>query len=197
VAVPGGFDSFLSVVEASFWSGTLIDLMFLSLAELSPDRSDFRPQLAQSWEFSEDRRELTFHLRDDIKWWDGVPTTAEDVQFSFELHRNPDAAWSAISWLDAIERVEILDSLTLRFFFRQVYPYQMMDATVFPILPKHILGDVPVAELRTAEFNRNPVGNGMFRFKEWKPQEYVRLVANEHYYKGRPYLDPESFSRDR
>ncbi|MCI3987341.1 ABC transporter substrate-binding protein, partial [Bacillus vallismortis] len=60
----------------------------------------------------------------------------------------------------------------------------------YGILPKHILGKVPVSELGENEVNRkNPIGSGPFKFAEWKKGDYVKLVANEDYYGGRPYLD--------
>ena len=62
----------------------ILDLLTLTLTHINPDYSS-APSLARSWEFSEDHLELTFHLRDDVYWHDGVKTTAHDVCFTLRI----------------------------------------------------------------------------------------------------------------
>lgn len=163
--------------------------IFIYLCKTTPDMESYEPWGAKSWEFSEDRKTLTFHLRDDIYWHDGVKMTAYDVEYSFFIHKHPDVAWSNISWLDNIESVTAVDSFTVVTEFSKVYPYQLTDANVYRPIPKHLLEHIPPAEMRNAEFNRNPVGNGPFKFKRWVAQQYIEIEANENYFLGRPYLD--------
>ena len=59
--------------------------LFLLLLKENSDLLTFSPQLARSWEFSEDRRDLTFHLRDDVLWSDGVKVTAYDVKATYNM----------------------------------------------------------------------------------------------------------------
>ena len=165
-------------------------LMFLALLDIEPDLETYKPSLAKAWEFSEDRRTLTFHLRDDVYWWDGEKTTADDVVFSHSLAINPQVAWSAIRWKEFIESVEAVDDTTVVYNFSQVYPYQLMDATVGAIVPEHLLGDINPSDIATADFNTEPVGNGPFMFRNWRTQEQIELVKNPNYYEpNKPHLD--------
>jgi peptide/nickel transport system substrate-binding protein len=174
-----------STVQASDVYGNL----FCYLCKIEPDMQSYGPWMAESWEFSDDRLTLIFHLRDDIYWHDGVQMTASDVEYSFSIHKDPACAWSIIRWLDHITSVTAVDSFTVEVKFDEVYPYQLTDANVFRPLPKHLLEHIPPEEMRTAEFNRNPVGNGPFKFKRWVPQQYIELTANDDYFLGRPHLD--------
>jgi len=167
--------------------------LFIYLCRMSEDMQSYEPWGAESWEFSKDRKKLTFHLRDDIYWHDGAKMTASDVEFSFRLYKNPVLAWSSIRWLDFIESVTAVDSFTVEVRFSKVYPYQLTDANVFRPLPKHLLEHVAPEDMQSADFNLHPVGNGPFKFKEWVPQQYVEIVANEDYFLGRPYLDRVRF----
>ena len=184
----GDADSLNPLTLATRGAERIASLLFLSLTRTNPDFSH-APLLAESWEFSPDHLELTFHIRDDVFWHDGVKTTAQDVKFGFEQARNPKIGWSSIKWLQFIKECQILDDYSVKFIFERVYPYQLMDAAVAPILPKHILEKVPDEEMVSTDFNRNPVGNGPYRFKEWKAQQYVEVEANQEFFAGRPPLD--------
>ena len=189
--VVGIFDDVdsLNDLTASSWNASILaDLLFLGLTRTNADHSH-APSLAESWKFSEDHLELTFHLRDDVYWHDGVKTTAHDVKFTFEKHTSPDIGWPTAKWKQYIKECVVLDDRTVTFVFERVYPYQLRDAAEGVILPKHILEKVPEEEMVSAQFNRNPVGNRPFRFKEWQAQQYVEVAANENYFAGRPPLD--------
>ena len=164
-------------------------LIFAGLASTNPDMASYSPWLAESWDYSSDHRSLTFQLRRDAFWHDGVPFSAYDVEFSIPLYKDTLVGYGAIRWLDHITAVTALDSHTVRFDFDAVYPYQLTDANVGRPLPKHILEGVPAAEIRTHRFNRNPVGTGPYRFEEWTPQQSIVITANDDYFLGRPNLD--------
>ena len=164
------------------------DLLFVSLTRINPDYSS-APWLARSWEFSEDHRELTFHLRDDVYWQDGVKTTAHDVCFTLRKQQDPNTGYANVKDKQYIKECVVDDDYTARFIFERAYPYQLMDVVDGNIVPKHILEEVSDGEMVRADFNRSPVGNGPFRFKEWKAQQYIELEANPDYFAGRPPLD--------
>lgn len=188
LGVIGDADSLNPLTLETQGANEIADLLFLELTRVNPDYSS-APLLAKSWEFSEDHLELTFHLRDDVYWHDGVKTTAQDVCFTLETQQAPKTGYPNIKDKQFIKECVVLDDYTARFVFEQAYPYQLMDVVDGHIVPKHILEKVPEGEMVRAAFNRNPVGNGPFRFKEWKAQQYIELEANEDFFAGRPPLD--------
>ena len=188
LGVIGDADSLNPLTSSSRGASDIEQLLFLNLTSTNPDFSH-SPSLAKSWEFSEDHLELTFDLRDDVYWHDGVKTTAHDVKFTYQLQKDSKIAWPLVKWKEYIEAVEVIDDYTVKFIFSRLYPYQLMDAVVGGIIPKHILEKVDREKMQSADFNRQPVGNGPFKFKEWKAQQYIVVEANDKFYRGRPPLD--------
>jgi len=169
------------------------NLLFLSLLDEQPDFLSFKPRLAKSYEFSRDRKVLTFHLRNDVYWSDGVQVTARDVLATFKAQKNPDVLWSGIHLKEHIDSVSVLDDFTVSFYFNEVYPYQVMDVNDGPIMPAHIIESVPPDSIRLLRIEDLPT-NGPFKLKEWKRGQLLVLVPYENYYeKGKPYLEKVIF----
>lgn len=184
----GDADSLLDLISSTKNADEIIGLIFLGLTSTNPDFTA-GPALAKSWEFSKDHLELTFKLRDDVLWTDGVKTTAHDVKFTHERQVDPAIGWSAIKWKEHIKEVVVIDDYTVKYVFGKLYPYQLMDAAVGSILPKHLLEKIPPAEWKSHEFNRKPVGNGPYKLKEWKANQFIEIEANDKFYRGRPPLN--------
>ncbi len=187
VGIPRDVDTFNPLFTETLFGWEIVHLMLLGLADLN-DRSEFEPELATSWEHSGDLLKLTYHLRKDAVWADGVPVTAEDVKFTFDLLMDTSIASPHRDKLEFVKSVSIVDSHTVTIEFTEAYPYQVFD-TAGEVLPKHILEKVDRKALRSDPFGRTPLSSGPFVMKEWKNQQYIELVANEHYFGGRPYLD--------
>lgn len=150
------------------------------------------PGLARSWELNADSTLLTFHLRNDVYWHDGVKTTAEDLLFAYEKAIDPETAFPNAAFWTHYGRAAAPDSFT---FTVEMRPHaEFMDPwRTFPAVPKHILGDVPSAEMSRHPFNtREPVGNGPFKFVSHVTNQGWTFEANEDFPEelgGRPYLD--------
>lgn len=157
-------------------------LMFLKLLQERDDFMSFEPQLASSWTWSADSLAVTFHLRRDARWSDGKPVSAEDVRFTWELQVDTTVAWPSASTKSKIRDVEVKDPQTVVFHFKERYLYQVMDANDGAILPKHILGSVPRAEIKAAPFGRAPVGNGPYALSRWESGQYLELATNPRYF---------------
>ena len=146
------------------------------------------PDLAQSWELSKDCLTLTFQLRNDVKWHDGHAVTAEDVRFTYEAMIHPKTPTAYKEDFLAINAMEILDPYTVRITYPKPYA-QALETWGMWVLPKHLLDRyVAQGRLREAPQNRHPVGNGPYRFVEWKSGEKVVVVANPDHFQGKPYL---------
>jgi peptide/nickel transport system substrate-binding protein len=182
------------LVATSAQSQDIINLMFLKLLVEDADLLNFSPSLARHWAFSDDSMSVTFHLRDDVRWHDGEPVTARDVNFAWQLQTDPEVAWASRSLKDRILDVEVVDDHTVTFRFASRYPYQLHDANDGVILPRHILQDVPRDSIRVSDFGRAPVGNGAYRLARWVSGQYIELKRNPDYLvEGQPYLDRVAF----
>lgn len=165
--------------------------VFWYLMRSDPNLIDHQPGLADSFRFSEDSLSIDFFINPDAAWHDGEPFTADDVVFSHDVCTSPEINWSAISWVDHIDRVEAIDPHVVRFHFDQSYmpAYMVTDANVCYPLPEHILGDMSFEEMKNSEFTRAPIGTGPFKFVSWRSGQSVVLEANTDFFRGRPYLN--------
>jgi peptide/nickel transport system substrate-binding protein len=157
----------------------LCALVFEALTRLN-ERNEIVPLLARRWDVSEDGLTYTFYLRDSVRWQDGQPLTADDVVFTIGLLQSPDFPGSPyLSELWRSVDVTKIDAYTVQFTLLEAYA-PFLDHTTIGLVPKHVLADVPVAELLQHEFNVFPLGAGLFRVVEHTP-EYILLEANAHH----------------
>jgi len=162
-----------------------------------------QPSLAESYDVSDDGLTFTFHLRQDVLWHDGEPFTAEDVAFTYTAAVHPDnpTFWGpSLSTLkglsafqdgsaDSVEGLNIVDEYTIQITL-EAPSMSFLDTLAFVgILPKHILGDVPAAELKDNEFfSKSPIGTGPFQVVEVAEDQFIRLQRNDAYFLGTPKL---------
>ena len=185
IGITSDFDSLLELNAASSDALHVIEeMLFLTLNEIDANLH-FQPRLATTWQVSEDGKEIEFKLRDDVFWSDGVPTTAEDVLFTYQLAANPETNYAARSRFAQVERAVVTDRFSIRFYLKSAYPDALFDLQI-PILPKHLLQDVPPAEIQQTAFNRKPVGNGPYVLKSWHANDRVIFEANQQYYNSPP-----------
>jgi peptide/nickel transport system substrate-binding protein len=173
-------------------AGTVLSFIFDSLIERDNETLDFKPQLATRWEISPDHLQYTFYLRDDVYWQDGVKMTVDDIIYSYHRIQDPkvDAAPIRVYYKD-VSKVEKIDDYTVRFTYSFPYFRALTMLGGIPIVPKHIFDD-------GTDFNKNPagrapVGNGPYKFKEWKTGRSIVLVKNENYWGAKPAIDGINF----
>ncbi len=137
-----------------------------------------RPYLARDWNWSDDRRTLTFGLHTVARWHDGVPTTARDAAWTLTAALAPATGYPRLAELSELRAATAPDdsTLVLRFSAPQDrFPDVLTDLA---ILPAHRFDTIPAERLRTASWNRQPVGNGPFRFIAHEPNRRWVFVAD-------------------
>jgi peptide/nickel transport system substrate-binding protein len=145
------------------------------------------PDLATSWAWSEDGKELTFPLRQGVKWHDGKRFTAADVKCTWDLLMGIGSEKLRVNprktWYLNLEQVTTNGDYEVTFHLKRPQPalLSLLASGWSPVYPCHV---------SPAEMRRRPVGTGPFKFVEFKPNEVVRTAKNPDYWKaGRPYLD--------
>ncbi len=138
-----------------------------------------------------DGRSVTWKLKRGVTWHDGKPFTADDVVFNWEYAADPAAAATTISAFKDIDRIDKLDSHTVKLVFKKPTPFPF-DAFCGPrmLVPKHLFEAYKGARSREAPNNLKPVGTGPYRYVDFKPGDMVRGELNPNYHMpNRPYFD--------
>ena len=145
------------------------------------------PDLATDWSWSDDGTQLSFRLRESVRWHDGRPFTAKDVQCTWDLllgrsneklRTNPRKAW-----YHNVEEVTTDGDFTATFRLRRPQPalIALLASGFSPVYPCHV---------SPREMRQHPIGTGPFKFREFKANESIKVTHNPDYWKkGRPYLD--------
>jgi peptide/nickel transport system substrate-binding protein len=175
VATPAEPVVLLPSLQTSIIERQVTDLLFDRLAEIGDDLNSvgdkgFKPQLAKSWEWAPDSLSIVFHLDPRARWHDGQPVRASDVRYSLNLIKDPTFGSPAESLVGNIDSIAVRDSLTAVAYFKRHMPEQFFDLVYqTSIVPEHILGNTPPAQLKTAEVARRGIGSGRFRLAHWEP----------------------------
>jgi peptide/nickel transport system substrate-binding protein len=175
------FDPIKTIQNADIW---VLNNMNALLVRANREANQLMPDLAESWEISDDGLEYTFHLR-EAKFSDGSPVTAQDAVFSLTRMRDdPESVQSAMYQIMA--EISAPDDRTV--VIRLTEPSAPFLATL-AMFSAAILPEKAVTDLGE-EFGTQPVGAGAFRLEEWRRGEVVKLERNEHYWEeGLPKLD--------
>ena len=205
IAFPQEPDS-LNPYYSNMWFAALLGPLYLNTALLEfNDKAEAIPVIAKeipsaaNGGISADGKTITYKLRDDVKWSDGTPLTADDYVFTWQMiMSDKNAVASRDPYDKVVDKVEAKDKTTLVVTFKEPYaPWQAKVFLALPTggsgaLPKHILEPVfkDKGSIDQADWNRKPtVGVGPFVFKEWQSGSSLTFVANPSYYKGKPKLD--------
>lgn len=143
------------------------------------------PALAKSWDFDEETCTYTFHLEEDVRWHDGEPFTAEDVQFTIEAIMDPENGSENAPNFEDVEEITVIDDHTIA--FRLSAPnVAFLDYMTMAILPKHLLEG---EDMQTSDFFRSPIGTGPYKLASWDEGQAITLEKNADYFRGEPNID--------
>lgn len=189
----GGFDT-LDVTVTTFTRVGRIGLHVVDPLVWSTGPGQYAPGLATSWTVNADATAYTFKLRDDVRFHDGTPLTAEAVKVTFDRIVDPDTrAQTAFSFIGPYDRTEVLDASTVRVRFKTPHAAFLNGAS------SPYLGIISPTALRRygRDFGRVVfVGTGPFMLQSYRTDAEVRLIRNPNYnwgarifrHSGLPYL---------
>lgn len=143
------------------------------------------PNLAESWEMSQNGTTLIVNLRRGITWHDGTPVTAKDVVFSMETIQKSGETSIYKRCVQNVSQYTEIDAHTVRITYNQPFSGALY-ALYFPIIPEHYYRGETMS---SSAKNMQPVGNGAYRFESFTPMKTLLLQANENWFKGATYID--------
>ena len=145
------------------------------------------PDLASEWSWDEDKSQLTFRLRQSVKWHDGKPFTAKDVQCTWDLLSGKSSEKLRINprkaWYRNLEEVTTKGDYEVTFRLKRPQPsfVALLASGFSPVYPCHV---------SPRDMRSHPIGTGPFKFVEFKQNESIKVARNTEYWKkGQPYLD--------
>jgi peptide/nickel transport system substrate-binding protein len=148
--------------------------------------STLEPRLAERWEVEEGGQKITFHLRHDVKWQDGQPFTARDVEFGFNLIRDPATLTAYAEDYKQVQSFELIDDWTFRVYYDKPFAPALASWGSMVVLPRHLLEGKNINE---TDFGQHPVGLGSHKFESWERNTRFTLRASPDYYRGRPWIE--------
>ncbi|MBK5347948.1 ABC transporter substrate-binding protein [Bacillus sp. TH44] len=198
---PGGI--FLPHFMENGWDGNITQAIFAPLVGLDKEGKPI-PILAKKWDISEDQLTYTFHLKDDLKFSDSSPLTADDVAFTLTVLHDPtysgatDISQTAIKGGQAykegkatsIEGIQVIDPKTITITTEKVNA-QTLSLIGGEVISKAYYGkEYKQGNLEyLKELYGKPMGAGAYKLDKYIPGQEVRFVANENYFEGKPKIE--------
>jgi ABC-type transport system substrate-binding protein len=168
------------------------DSIFEGLVEYSSGTADIQPCLATSWNISEDGKNITFNLRQGVKFHDGTDFNASAVVFSFDRQYNTSSPyyqygeWAYWGYMFSdIERVVKINDYKIKIVLSKPNAAMMTSLAMFTVA---IVSPTNAAKYGSDAF-KHPCGTGPFKFVEWIKDDHITLEANKDYWRGAPKLD--------
>jgi peptide/nickel transport system substrate-binding protein len=192
IAEPGSLDPHVSTAANDF---RIAVNLYDGLVRNTPGTLEIEPALATDWTISDDGLEYTFNLREGVTFHDGTPFNAEAVKFNFDrmLDENHPFAetgpFPLAFYFSSVESVEVVDDLTVKFTLNEPFAPFMSNLAS----PSGLIVSPAAVEASGADFGRNPVGTGPFKFEEWQSNTSVVASRNEDYWDGAPSLEAVIF----
>jgi ABC-type transport system substrate-binding protein len=141
---------------------------------------------------------LVFHLRPDVRFHDGHIFDAGDVKFTYEAIMDPKNLSPRVSDYEPVKTVKVIDPLTFKVVYKRLFSPAVISWGI-GILPEHLLNrkalekearrsgkDPETYTMRQSIFNRQPIGCGPFKFRQWKSDRYIILDRFNDYWEGAP-----------
>src|SRR5581483_11502632 len=185
------------LLSSNTTDGMLEFLAFLPLLHANP-KGEPVPALAaevptlENGGISKDGLTITYHLRKNVKWTDGVPVTSKDVKWSWQAIMDNNNNVISRHGYDYVNSIDTPDDYTVVAHLKQkfspfVNTFFADSDQAMPVVPAHVLSKYP--NINQIAFNAAPtVSDGPFKFQEWAHGDHITYVANDNFYAGKPGL---------
>ena len=176
----------------SLMEGNIVDLLFMKPAKEfwnnNLGKIEFKPMLADKWEWNKDSTSVTLYLRDDIYWSDGKPITARDIIFTFDIYSDPevnsrffglfdDFFTKENRQIDTAKSFKIISPTELIINFPKDASPDFLDINL-EILPEHVWSKYSRGEFAHSEVNFKPVTSGPFKLEQWEREGFISLTRD-------------------
>jgi peptide/nickel transport system substrate-binding protein len=192
IAEPASLDPHVSTAANDF---RIAVNLYDGLVRNKPGTLEIEPALATEWSVSENGLDYTFKLREGVSFHDGTPFNAEAVKFNFdrmldETHPFHSTGPFPLSFFfSSVVSVDVVDDLTVKFTLNEPYAPFMSNLAS----PSGLIVSPAAVEQFGADYGRNPVGTGAFKFEEWQSNVSVVASRNDDYWDGAPALEAAIF----
>jgi peptide/nickel transport system substrate-binding protein len=192
IAEPASLDPHVSTASNDFRIAVNI---YDGLVRNAPGTLEIEPALATDWTISDDGLEYTFNLREGVSFHDGTPFNAEAVKFNFDRMLDENHPFASTGpfplafFFSAVENVEVVDDLTVKFTLNEPFAPFMSNLAS----PTGLIVSPAAVGASGADYGRNPVGTGPFKFEEWQSNTRVVASRNDAYWDGAPSLEAVIF----
>ncbi len=211
---PTGFSALFTQLGATATAYAYMNEPFAGIAFNNDGTPAFYPRVLKKlptvenglWKMlPNNKMEITYPLRSNIYWHDGVRLTAHDVKFAYEVFMNKNVPIISRAAYEKIEKVEVVDDFTFKITWKELYPHAwLINHSVggyagIISLPKHkfeakykdaLAKDTTEGWKEFQEYvANNPVLAGAFRLKSYMPGQEVVFEANPYYYMGKPNIE--------
>lgn len=149
--------------------------------------------LSASYKADQDNKTWNIILKDNLRWSDGKPLTTDDVIFTIESLQNSESRSPlSLSWQGVI--VNRISEREIEFTLRTPYVFFLDNLRELLPIPKHIWGQIPVANFRLSQFNLEPVGNGPYKYSSLEKRDdgfvtAYHLVTNPYFAQDKPFIN--------
>ena len=192
IAEPASLDPHVSTASNDFRIAVNV---YDGLVRNTPGTLEIEPALATDWTISDDGLEYIFNLRDGVTFHDGTPFNAEAVKFNFDRMLDESHPFASTGpfplafFFSSIDNVEVVDDLTVKFTLNEAFAPLMSNLAS----PSGLIVSPAAVEQHGADYGRNPVGTGPFKFEEWQSNTRVVVSRNEDYWDGPAPLEAVIF----
>ncbi len=160
------------------------------------ERGELVPDLAKEYTLSDDKKTYDITLKDNLRWSDNEPVTADDIIFSFESILNPEIGSPLLRSFQGVG-IEKTGDLSVRFTIKEPF-VPFIRTLTFGILPEHVWSNIPASGMKIAAPNLKPVGTGPWKFKSLVKNDNgtvksYTLEHNSHYVNQLPLLKNLTF----